>query len=110
MKRLIILCLMLCTAIGGNAQDEWARTDSLMSSIYRSGHPGAAIAVIKGGSVVFRKGYGFADLVSKAPIAPSTNVSVCSMTEQFTAFAILHQNHRADEALGGDCPRFLRLP
>ncbi len=70
MKWLAIPCLLLFMTTGGNAQNERARTDSLMSSIYQSGYPGAAIAVIKDGGVVFKKGYGVADLDSKAPITP----------------------------------------
>ena len=77
MKRLIILCLLSFMAICGNAQNEGAQTDSLMSSIYRGGYPGAAIAVIKDGRVVFKKGYGIADLDSKAPITLSTNFNIC---------------------------------
>ncbi len=93
-------------AIGGNAQNERARTDSLMSSIYQSGYPGAAIAVIKDGSVVFKKGYGVADLDSKAPITPSTNFNICSMTKQFTAYAILQLQREGKLSLDDKLSRF----
>jgi D-alanyl-D-alanine carboxypeptidase len=89
MKLIIILCLLLFMTFGSHAQNEHSRTDSLMSSLYASGYPGAAIAVIKDGSVVFKKGYGVADLDSKALITSSTNFNICSMTKQFTAYAIL---------------------
>jgi len=97
---------MLFMAVGGNAQNDRARTDSLMSSIYPSGEPGAAIAVIKGGSVVFKKGYGLADLESKAPITPSTNFNICSMTKQFTAYAILQLEREGKLSLDDKLNRF----
>jgi D-alanyl-D-alanine carboxypeptidase len=106
MKRPIILCLLLFVAIGGNAQNERARTDSLMSSIYHSGYPGAAIVVLKDGSVVFKKGYGLADLDSKAPITPSTNFNICSLTKQFTAYAILQLQREGKLSLDDKLSRF----
>jgi CubicO group peptidase (beta-lactamase class C family) len=106
MKRLIILCLPLFMTIGGHAQNERAQTDSLMSSIYQSGCPGAAIAVIKDGSVVFKRGYGVADLESKRPITPSTNFNICSMTKQFTAYAILQLQREGKLSLDDKLSRF----
>ena len=106
MVRLIILCFPLFMAIGGNAQNEHARTDSLMSSMYQGGRPGAAIAVIKDGSVVFKKGYGVADVDSKALITPSTNFNICSMTKQFTAYAILQLQRAGKLSLDDKMSRF----
>ena len=106
MKRLIILCLLLFMTIGGNAQNENGRTDSLMSSTYQSGYPGAAIAVIKDGSVVFKRAYGVADLESNTPITPSTNFNICSMTKQFTAYAILQLHREGKLSLDDKLSRF----
>lgn len=71
------------------SQNENYRIDSLMSSLYSNNHPGAAIAVLKNGEVVFKKGYGITDFVSKAPVTSSTNFNICSLTKQFTAYGIL---------------------
>ncbi len=106
MKHLILLCLLLFMAIGGNAQSEHYRTDSLMSSVYQSGYPGAAIGVIKDGVVVFKGGYGVADLDSKRPITPSTNFNICSMTKQFTAYAILQLQREGKLSLDDKLSRF----
>jgi D-alanyl-D-alanine carboxypeptidase len=106
MKHLIIQCLLLFIAVGGNAQNEHARIDSLMSSIYVSDSPGAAIAVIRDGSVVFKKGYGLADLDSKEQITSSTNFNICSMTKQFTAYAILQLQREGKLSLDDTLSRF----
>jgi len=106
MNRLIIQFLLLFMAVGGSAQNEDARIDSLMSSIYGSGNPGAAIAVIKDGSIVFKKGYGLADLDSKSPITSSTNFNICSLTKQFTAFAILQLQREGKLSLDDKLSRF----
>ena len=106
MKRLIIASLSLFMTIGGYAQNENVRTDSLMSSIYKGGYPGAAIAVVKDGGVIFKKGYGVADLDSKALITPSTNFNICSMTKQFTAYAILQLQRQGKLSLDDKLSRF----
>jgi D-alanyl-D-alanine carboxypeptidase len=106
MKRLITLCLSLFMILDAHAQNECARTDSLMSSIYPGGSPGAAIVVIKDGNVVFKKGYGVAVLDSKTLITPSTNFNICSMTKQFTAYAILQLQREGKLSLDDKLSRF----
>ena len=71
------------------AQGKTDRLDSLMSAIYPNDKPGAAIAIVKNGKVIFKKGYGIADLDSKTIITSSTNFNIGSMTKQFTAYCIL---------------------
>ena len=46
------------------------------------------MAVIRGDSVVFQRGYGVANLEYDIPITPSTVFLVASVSKQFTAFAI----------------------
>lgn len=98
--------LLLLTATVGSAQNERTRLDSLMSSLYKNGSPGAAIAVVRDGGIVFKKGYGIADLGSKAPVTPSTNFNICSMTKQFTAYAILQLRHEGKLSLDDKLSRF----
>jgi D-alanyl-D-alanine carboxypeptidase len=89
MKHFILSLLLILVATNAFTQPENNRIDSLMSSIYTKDRPGAAIAIIRNGEVVFKKGYGIADLDSKEPVTSSTNFNICSMTKQFTAFSIL---------------------
>jgi D-alanyl-D-alanine carboxypeptidase len=110
MKLFIVLGVSLFIAMRADAQKENNRIDSLMSSIYQKDKPGAAIAIVKNGKVVFRKGYGIADLNSKKPITPSTNFNICSMTKQFTAYGILQLQSRkklsVDDRLTKYFPKF----
>ena len=94
MKPFILLCVSLLIAPRADAQQENVRIDSLMSSLYKNGAPGAAIAVVKNGAVVFKKGYGVADLNTGKRITTSTNFNICSMTKQFTAYGILQLQSR----------------
>jgi D-alanyl-D-alanine carboxypeptidase len=106
MTRLLLLFLVPSLFMVAQAQHEAVRLDSLTSSLYKNGIPGAAIAVIKGGNVVFRKGYGVADLATMATITPSTNFNICSMTKQFTAYAVLQLQHAGKLSLDDRLSRF----
>jgi D-alanyl-D-alanine carboxypeptidase len=106
MRRLILLCSSLFLTMPIHAQVEIARLDSLMRTRYPDGAPGAAIAVVKHGEVVFKRGYGVADLVSRMPITSSTNFNICSMTKQFTAFAILQLERAGKLSLDEKLRRF----
>jgi CubicO group peptidase (beta-lactamase class C family) len=80
---------MIFLPVQAFTQEYGTDADSLMTSIYPDDKPGAAIAVIKDGVVVFKKGYGIADLTSGKSIKTSTNFNICSLTKQFTAYGIL---------------------
>jgi CubicO group peptidase (beta-lactamase class C family) len=51
--------------------------------------PGAAIAVIREGTVIHCKGYGLANLEWAIPIQPDTVFRLASITKQFTATALM---------------------
>jgi CubicO group peptidase (beta-lactamase class C family) len=65
-----------------------AQVDALFAPWNSLNTPGAAVAVIKDGIVVYRKGFGSAQLEYGIPITPSTVFHVASVSKQFTAMAI----------------------
>jgi len=89
MKRFFLSFVLILMATQVHTQIENDRLDSLMVSIYTGYQPGAAIAVVKEGDIVFKGAYGIADLNSKLPVSSSTNFNICSLTKQFTAYCIL---------------------
>lgn len=65
-----------------------AEVDRLFEKWSRPNAPGCALAVMKDGQIVYRKGYGMADLDHEVPITPTTVFHVASVSKQFTAAAI----------------------
>jgi CubicO group peptidase (beta-lactamase class C family) len=63
------------------------KIDSIFSA-YNSETPGVSIAIVKNGEVVFKKGYGSANLEYGIPITSQTIFNIASVSKQFTAFAI----------------------
>lgn len=59
--------------------NEWSHTNS----------PGCAIAVIKDGEIIHKKGYGMADLEHDVPIRPSSVFYIGSVSKQFVAACML---------------------
>ena len=51
--------------------------------------PGASLAVVRNGNVVYAKGYGFANMEMLVPATPQTNYLIASVTKPFTAVAVM---------------------
>lgn len=64
------------------------RVDQLFAPWDVPGSPGAALAVVRDGEIVYEQGYGLAQLEYDIPITPKTIFHVASVSKQFTAFAI----------------------
>ena len=54
--------------------EKWDKSDS----------PGCALGVYKDGQIIYKQGYGMADLENDIPITPATVFHVASMSKQFT--------------------------
>jgi CubicO group peptidase (beta-lactamase class C family) len=50
--------------------------------------PGAAVALIKDGSIVLEQGYGFRDLAAHAPVTRATLFNIGSISKSFTALGL----------------------
>lgn len=95
MRTTTVVSLALALAIGNSAaltgQDAAAlerRADSVFARYQTGVGPGAAVAVVRDGKVVFRKGYGYASLEHRVPITPTSSFDAASVSKQFTGLAI----------------------
>jgi CubicO group peptidase (beta-lactamase class C family) len=77
------------------------KVDQAASQLY-SDTPGAVVGVIKGGQVVFVKGYGSADLTSGRPFSADTPTNIGSSSKQFTGFALALLASRGKLSLDDD--------
>jgi CubicO group peptidase (beta-lactamase class C family) len=93
-KPFVTLFLLILTAFAGQAQNKAGddslnrKVDQLFAQWDKPETPGAALIVIKDGSVLYKRGYGSANLEYDIPITPSTVFHVASVSKQFTAFAV----------------------
>jgi CubicO group peptidase (beta-lactamase class C family) len=77
------------SAFGQSPSDQTtSRVDQIFARFERKDSPGCALAVIKDGQIVYKRGYGMANLDHDIAIGPETVFHVASVSKQFTAMAI----------------------
>jgi CubicO group peptidase (beta-lactamase class C family) len=70
--------------------DPTARVDAFVASEMKKQHiPGVSVAVVRDGTVVLAKGYGFANVEHQVPVKPETIFQSGSVGKQFTATAVM---------------------
>ena len=81
---------LAAAVLPGTAQPDGPRprVDALFASWTGPRAPGCAVSVMRGGELVFARGYGAANLEYDVPITPSTVFHVASVSKQFTALAV----------------------
>lgn len=69
--------------------------------------PGAAIAVVQDGDILYKKGYGVANLEYDIPISPSSIFHIASVSKQFTVFSILLLEKQGKLSLDDDIRKYI---
>jgi CubicO group peptidase (beta-lactamase class C family) len=93
LRRVVLTLLLVAAPVRAQAPsspDSAARwVDSVLSPFASAQSPGCAVGVTRGGSLVFAKGYGMADLEHDTPITADTRFYIASISKQFTAMSIV---------------------
>ena len=76
----------LCAAVPPDAEK---KVDELFRPVAGGKLPGAAVAVVQDGQIVFMKAYGMADVAKGIANSPGTIFRLASVTKTFTAAAVL---------------------
>ena len=69
--------------------------------------PGAAVAVTKDGKVIYKKGFGCAELEYNIPITPGTVFHIASVSKQFTCFSVLLLEKQGKFSINDDIRKYL---
>jgi len=80
--------VLLFLASSAWPRDVNAKVDKLFVRWDRDDSPGCALAVVKDGQIVYKKGYGMANLELDVPIGPDSVFYIGSVSKQFVAFCI----------------------
>src|SRR5579872_5231690 len=76
-------------AIADDSRELHERVDKVFAKWDLTTSPGCALSVMKDGQIIYKRGYGMADLDHDIPISPNTVFHVASISKQFTAAAIV---------------------
>jgi len=113
---LIIIICILCNPLQAQTLKEGEvkksaslekQIDSIFSKYNDLHKPGAAIAVVKEGKIVFKKGYGSANLEYDIPVTPSTIFHIASVSKQFTVFSIILLAEQGKLLLDDDVRKYI---
>ncbi|HEX9985151.1 MAG TPA: serine hydrolase [Thermoanaerobaculia bacterium] len=86
-----LFAVLLCVSVvlAQEVDDPRARkVDAMFAELNRAPSPGLAVAVVRDGKVILRRGYGLASIEHNVPITPSTVFDTASLAKQFTGMAI----------------------
>ena len=114
MKRMrwaVILPGLLLTSSLANAQsltpDVTRQVDKVFEKWDKPDSPGCALGVYKDGKIIYKRGYGMADLNDDVPITPATVFHVASMSKQFTAASIVLLAQQGKLSLDDDIRKYI---
>jgi CubicO group peptidase (beta-lactamase class C family) len=117
MKRLFVPRLLLmigCASLPINGQAAEpspeaiaAKVDALFGEWAKPDSPGCAVAVVRGGRILYAKGYGMADLEHDVAITPRTVFYIGSISKQFTAYAVVKLAQQGRLALDDEVRKHL---
>lgn len=107
MKKYIILLLLPCQLMAQSLPDSVIRKIDSIFSRYTTSTPGSAVAIIKNGELVFKKGYGMANLEYNVPISPTSIFHIASESKQYVAFCMLLLEQQGKLSLDDDIRKHL---
>ncbi len=95
------------TKILNNKTKASDKISQLLSNYDFKNGPGLSLAVIKDGAIVYKKGFGIANLEYGIPITTSTVFQVASVSKQFTVFSILLLEQEGKLSIDDDVRKYL---
>lgn len=88
-KTIALISFTLLFSFSNQAQNIESQIDDILNASYKANEPGATALVYKNGNVIYRKGFGSANLELGVAMKPEHVFEIGSITKQFTAIAIL---------------------
>ncbi|NNE98662.1 MAG: serine hydrolase [Pyrinomonadaceae bacterium] len=74
---------------GPIAKTASGKVDQLFKPWANNDSPGVAVAIVQNGRIVYKNGYGMANLEYDVPVKPDTVFHIASVSKQFTTFSVL---------------------
>ncbi len=106
-RLLILFVIALITATAAIAQDKAQKIDALLKNYYDYGQFNGAVLVAENGRVIYKKGFGMANMEWEIPNQPDTKFRIGSVTKQFTAALIMQLVEEGKLKLDGKLTDYL---
>lgn len=107
-RTLIVLFLIITTATSTLRADDTARkVDQIFAPFDKAGSPGCSVGVIRNGSFVYQKSYGYASLELAVPLTSASVFYMGSVSKQFTAASVVLAAEQGYLSLDDDVHKYL---
>ncbi|WP_299252694.1 serine hydrolase [uncultured Aquimarina sp.] len=113
-KRAVIKIISVCIYMlsisvlqSQNSTVQVKKIDTLFNTWNQGKTPGASIAVIKNGIIIFKKAYGLGNIENNIPNTTSSLFNIASNSKQFTAFAALLLEEEGKLSLEDDIRKYI---
>ena len=103
----VILLALFAFPHDGVTQDKAARIDSLMNIYHAYGQFNGSVLVAEAGKVIYKRGFGFANMDWNIPNAPETKFRIGSITKQFVAMLTMQLVEKGKIKLDGKLTDYL---
>ena len=109
----VLFLLILCGRSAAQTQPQPlpsnvnAQVDKVFEKWDKSDSPGCALGVYRDGQIIYKHGYGMANLNDDVPITPATVFHVASMSKQFTAASIVLLAQQGKLSLDDDVRKYI---
>ncbi len=88
--------------------DELAKkSDEFLSQFDKKDMPGCAVGVVKDGKLIYKRGFGMANLDYDVPNTPATRFNLASVSKAFTAFSIALLAQQGKLSLDDDIRKYV---
>ena len=109
---LLMVCVLFAVATAGTTNQEEKdpraeKVDKVFAQWDKPESPGCEVAVIKDGKIIYKRGYGMANLEHNIPMSPSSIMDTGSVSKQFTAMAIALLAEQGKISLDDDIRKYL---
>ncbi|PYS27103.1 MAG: serine hydrolase, partial [Acidobacteria bacterium] len=101
------ICVVIALQTAAFAQDKAAKIEQLMSLHDKYGQFNGAVLVADNNRVIYKKGFGLANMEWNIPNTPGTKFRLGSITKQFTATLILQLVEQGKIKLDGKLSDYL---
>lgn len=108
-KVMFLSCALIFQHVVGFGQSgsPEQQVDQIFAELNNPGVPGASVAIVKDGKIIFKKGYGLANLEYNIPNSSSTVFHIASVSKQVTAFAVLLLENQGKLSLDDDIRKYI---
>ena len=84
-----LLLLAPVCAVSQPAKNTIMEIDSLFQTYFQPGEPGGAVLLVKDTTILYQKGFGIADIITRDPVTTKTLFNTGSISKTFVAYGIL---------------------